>query len=334
MSGSSKLRVIQLQRRTFAGHYSMERVFEQVRSALPADIDAELYVASHFSKGFLPRLRTVFETRRLACDVLHVTGDITYAGILSRTPTVITVHDTEFLDRGSFAKRQLYRWLWLRGPARRSRIVTVPSEATLVDLLEEVKLPPGKVRVIANPVGDEFSFSPPVAHDLPMVLIIGTRPNKNLDRYAEALSGLRCRTVVVGELDGRQRSLLQSAQLDFEARSNLGREAVRDLYRQCDLLLFASTKEGFGLPILEAQATGRPVVTSRIPPMSTVSGGAARLVDPLDALSIRAGVEAVLGSDRLRQELVEAGLENVARYRAGPIAEQYAAAYRDAARSR
>lgn len=334
MSASSKLRVIQLQRRTFAGHYSMERVFDQVRSALPDDIDAELYVASYFSKGLLPRLKTVFETRRLACDVLHVTGDITYAGVLSRAPTVITVHDTEFLERSSFAKRLLYRWLWLRGPARRSRIVTVPSGATREDLLEKVKVPPGKVRVIANPVGEEFSYSPPEDHDLPVVLMVGTRPNKNLDRCAEALSGLRCRTVVVGELDARQRSLLESAGLDFEARANLGREEVRDLYRQCDLLLFASTKEGFGIPILEAQATGRPVVTSRIPPMSTVAGGAARLVDPLDTGSIRGGVEAVLGSDRLRRELVEAGLENVALYRAGPIAEQYAAVYRDAARAR
>ncbi|HET6917436.1 MAG TPA: glycosyltransferase family 1 protein [Acidimicrobiales bacterium] len=334
MSGSSKLRVIQLQRRTFAGHYSMERVFEQVRSALPEDIDAELYVASHFSKGLLPRLRTVFETRRLAGDVLHVTGDITYAGILSRVPTVITVHDTEFLDRSSVAKRHLYRWLWLRLPARRSRILTVPSDATRADLLEEVRLPPDKVRVIANPVGEEFSFWPPAGNGLPVVLIIGTRPNKNLDRCAEALAGLECRTVVVGELDDRQRSLLESAGLDFESRVNLGRYAVRDLYRECDLLLFPSTKEGFGLPILEAQATGRPVVTSSVPPMSTVSGGAAQLVDPHDAGSIREGVEAVLGSDRLRRELVEAGLENVARYRAGPIAEQYAAVYREAARSR
>lgn len=332
MTGDSRLSVIQLQRRTFPGHFSMERVFAQVRSALPDDIDAALVVSSHFSKGLLPRLATVLEARRLSCDVLHVTGDITYAALMSRVPTVITVHDTEFLDRSSPAKRRLYRWLWLRLPARRCRLVTVPSDATRTDFLREARVDPGKVRVIPNPVGEEFTFAPPTENDPPVVLIVGTRPNKNLERCAAALAGVRCRTVVVGELDGAQRSVIESAGLDVDVRVNLTPQDLRDLYRACDLLLFASTKEGFGLPILEAQATGRPVVTSIHPPMSTVSGGGAQLVDPHDVDSIRNGVASVLGSDELRRSLVDAGLENVRRYRSGPIAGEYADAYRDAAR--
>jgi glycosyltransferase involved in cell wall biosynthesis len=97
----------------------------------------------------------------------------------------------------------------------------------------------------------------------------------------------------------------------------------------CDLLVFASTFEGFGLPIVEAQATGRPVVTSNIMSMPEVAGDAACLVDPFNVSSIREGVLKVINDSDYRNALVKAGFENVKRFQPEQIARQYAELYHE-----
>jgi glycosyltransferase involved in cell wall biosynthesis len=101
------------------------------------------------------------------------------------------------------------------------------------------------------------------------------------------------------------------------------------LYAQADMVLFASTYEGFGLPIIEAQATGRPVVTSRVTAMPEVAGEGACLVDPYDVSSIRNGVLRVLDDGSYRDSLVHLGFENVRRFEPSLIASQYARLYEE-----
>jgi glycosyltransferase involved in cell wall biosynthesis len=336
MTGRPRVRVVQLQRRSFVGHYSMERVFAEIRGALPGWLDVELRVTSHYNKGLLPRVRTMLESRRQQGEVTHVTGDINYAAILlRRRTTVLTVHDTEFLDRAGGAKRFLYTWLWLRLPVWRAGLVTVPSEATRQAVLRLVRTNPDHIRVVPNPVADDFTADPgrPVQAP-PVVLLVGTRPNKNIERAAAALRGLGCRIVVVGDLSPSQQAAFIGAGLDFEVRSGLSEAEIRQAYRDSDLLLFPSTKEGFGIPVLEAQATGRPVVTSDRPPLPDVAGGAACLVDPLDVASIRAGVQRVLSDETYRADLVRRGLANVPRFGVRAVAARYAAIYDELARRR
>jgi glycosyltransferase involved in cell wall biosynthesis len=314
----------------------MERVFAQVRGALPCWLDVELRVTANYNRGVLPRVRTMLEARRYQSEVTHVTGDINYAAILlRRRTTLLTVHDTEFLERAAGPKRFLYTWFWLRLPIWRAGLVTVPSEATRQDLLRLVHTDPDHIRVVPNPVGDDFTADPgrqPQAQ--PVVLLVGTRPNKNIERAAAALRGLDCRVVIVGDLDTCQRAAFTQAGLNFAVRSGLSATEIGQAYRDSDLLLFPSTKEGFGIPVLEAQATGRPVVTSNRPPLPVVAGGAACLVDPLDVASIRAGVLRVLADDSYRADLVRRGLDNARRYRVVAVAAQYAAIYDELARRR
>ena len=78
--------------------------------------------------------------------------------------------------------------------------------------------------------------------------------------------------------------------LPFSTGESLSDAEVVRAYQECDLVLFASTYEGFGLPIVEAQAVGRPVITSDILSMPEVAGGAARLVDPFSVPAIRGAV--------------------------------------------
>ncbi len=91
--------------------------------------------------------------------------------------------------------------------------------------------------------------------------------------------------------------------------------------------LFPSTYEGFGLPVIEGQKAGRPVITSNISPLQEVAGGGACLVDPLDIQSIRSGILQVINNGEYRLEIVQKGFENVKQYIPEKIAGEYIKVY-------
>ena len=100
-------------------------------------------------------------------------------------------------------------------------------------------------------------------------------------------------------------------------------------YVSSDILLFCSTYEGFGLPILEAQSVGRVVITSRIEPMAQITGDGGYLVDPLNYLSIREGILNVINNSSLRNNLINNGFENIKKYSASDITRRYLRLYKD-----
>lgn len=328
-TGAPRARVVLLGRKPLPGQFSIERVIEGLTSRLPDRFDVNVVASSYPSKGWRRRLAGMWDARRHQGDVTHVTGDVHYVSLLlDRRRTVLTVHDTELDGRLRALKRLIYRWLWLRLPVWHAAIVTVPTEATRDDLLRIVRVNPSKVRVIPNFVGTEFRPDPrPFAADRPTILMIGTAPNKNVERAVAALADLPCRVVVVGRLEDAQRRALAVAGVDYVNVVDLDDAAVVRCYRDCDVLLFVSTKEGFGIPILEAQATGRPVVTSDRPPLTDVAGSGACFVDCDDVTSIRAGLHRVLHEADYRDALIAAGFRNVERFRVDRVATEFAAVY-------
>jgi glycosyltransferase involved in cell wall biosynthesis len=111
----------------------------------------------------------------------------------------------------------------------------------------------------------------------------------------------------------------------------LGRLTDEELvaaYRRSDMVVFASLYEGFGLPILEAQAMGRPVITSNFGAMREAAGDGALLVDPYSVEEIRAAILRIKNEPGLREDLVRKGRENAERFRADAIALEYAQIYR------
>ena len=99
-------------------------------------------------------------------------------------------------------------------------------------------------------------------------------------------------------------------------------------YADCDLVSFVSVGEGFGVPILEAQASGRPLITSDLSPMREVAGEGACLVDPSDVAAIRAGIRKIIDDADYRRQLVARGLKNAARYSPATVGGRYLELYR------
>ena len=124
------------------------------------------------------------------------------------------------------------------------------------------------------------------------------------------------------------RNILKSVNFKFSIFSNLSLKNVYRQYKLCDILLFSSLYEGFGLPIIEAQAVGRPVVTTNYGSMKEISNGSACLVNPKDPSSIYAGIEKIIKNKKYRDYLVAKGFKNVERYKAEKIGRDYVNLYK------
>lgn len=264
--------------------------------------------------------------RKVKGGILHITGDVHYGALLAPfTKTVITVHDCVVLQRGRGLKKFILWLLWYRLPLSFATAVTVISEQTRRELLSVVRIPERKVHLIPNFVSPDYRHTAKQFDaDLPRILHVGTRSNKNLPRVIEALRGMHVLLVIVGVLDDAQRRLLHTHVIRYENHPTPDDQALLHLYRTADLISFPSTYEGFGMPIIEAQAVGRAVLTSDMEPMRSVAGqDGALLVDPLSITAIRSGFVALMQDAGLRDHLVASGLRNAAQYTLDAVALRY-----------
>lgn len=331
MTLSNEMQVTFFQRRPQGANFSIERLFVDVRAALPEEVDAEVAVSHFPSKGFWPRVYNIIEAAFRQGDVNHITGDVHFLALLLRKKrTLLTIHDLVSVHRLNGLRRSVFLFFWYWLPIKRSSLVTVISEATKEDLLRYIKVDPKKVRVVLDCLSSFFHPAPKEFNTTkPVILQVGAGQNKNVERVAEALRGIPCNLRIIGMLTATQETVLQEYGVEYSFVANISDEQVVEEYRCCNMLVFVSTFEGFGLPIIEAQATGRPVVTSNILSMPEVAGEAACLVDPFDVASIRGGILKIINDSLYRDELVMHGFENVKRFRPEIIAAQYADIYKE-----
>ena len=323
---------VTLANRRIGFYWSIEELFSCIASAFPQWVKSTAVTAPR--AGANPRTiaaNLLWAASLKDCDVIHQTGDIHFAVLgIWRCPVVLTIHDLRLIEEARGLRRLVFWWWWFYLPCLRANRVTVISEFTKSRLLALCRVDPRKVRVIPNCVSAEFEAAPrpwPVAK--PRILLVGTTDNKNITRVAEACSGLDVRLCILGKPTETQQRQLAEQGVEHEIHHGLSRHEVVALYQSCDLVCFVSTYEGFGMPILEAQAVGRPVLTSDISPMREVAGEGALLADPFDVTSIRDGLRRILNEENLRRTLIGNGFENVKKFSAEAVAMQYAETYLD-----
>ncbi len=253
--------------------------------------------------------------------------------------TIVTIHDCIHLMFPQYLPSRL-SYAYARGAMwaatqRSSRILTV-SETSKRDILRFFNVPPDKITVIHNAIDERF-WHPPAEEqvvrgrqryqlDGPFVLYAGNvKPHKNLERLIEAFYRVRksgfdeLKLVIIGDEISKHQALRRTVHrlmlhkhvrfLGFQPD-----ETLAVLYRLAAVFVFPSLYEGFGLPPLEAMASGTPVVTSNVSSLPEVVGDAAILVDPYDAGSIADGIAKVLSDDDLRRDLKARGLERARQF--------------------
>ncbi|MEO6546447.1 MAG: glycosyltransferase family 1 protein [Ferruginibacter sp.] len=260
-------------------------------------------------------------------QINHVIGDFNYATFLMpKSRTILTIHDLYrlYVHQASRSKVFIFKWFWLKIPLSKCSVVTTISQCTKNEIIKYSGCRDDKIRVIYNCISPDFAPIPKSFNkEKPVLLQIGTRINKNVERLVRAIEGISCKLFIVGKPSRVTMELLEHNKVDYSWESQLSRKQIIEQYANCDMLVFVSTFEGFGMPIVEANAIERAVVTSNISAMPEIAGGAACLVDPFDVASIRQGILRVIEDDTYRQKLIDEGKKNRQRFEARNIAEQY-----------
>lgn len=315
--------------------FSIEKVFKTIKENLsdqficvdwsaPSKYDMPLAVI----KNYLFFLRKyLFDSNR--DDIYHITGVLHYLfWILPKSRTILTIHDCIKIHQHEGFKKRMVILLWYKLPLSYFNFITVVSNQTKKEIVELTNCNPHKIQVICNPVDSNLVFSPKIFNcNEPVILHIGTHENKNLKRLISAVENINCTLVIVGRIDNLTKTLLEDSRVKYEQYHNCTDNDIRKLYLKSDIISFVTTYEGFGMPIIEAQAVGRVVLTSDIEPHKEVGGSGALYVDPFNIMSIRKGVSQITENESLRNSLIENGVSNVKRFNSKLITSQYKKVY-------
>ena len=330
------MRITYLFRSPGTGH-SIEELFKAVQPEVDrlADIQTRIVRLPHISHGLYQVWQNLWSLRGLSADVFHITGDVHYAALaLPASRTVLTIHDCSLLKKNRhYPIRYALFWLfWYYLPIRWAKRVTVVSITTQQELTHYLGRIAHKAVVIPNGYDPAFVFQPNAFRKAqPILLQVGTAPNKNLPRLLTAIDGMPCTLVIVGPLTDAIIQKLAQHRIEYQSYQNISRTKIIQLYADCDIVTFVSTYEGFGMPVLEANAVGRAVITSDIAPLSELANGAAYLVDPTDVAAIRRGILELIQDDTYRQTLIDRGKQNAQRYTIARTAAHYATLYTEMA---
>ncbi len=258
--------------------------------------------------------------RRLGAGVAHFQHALPLS---CPCPAVVTVHDLSFERDPSvmgFRHRAIFRVAVPYAVRRAARVLTV-SERTKRDLIELYGLAPGRIAVI--PHGVDPVFSPGASRDGSYLLFVGAvQRRKNPLAAADAAAELGMRLVVAGP--NRDPALVHALERrGADVRGYVPKDELVELYRGAAALVMPTRYEGFGLPVVEAMASGTPVVAAPDPAVREVADDAAVFVEPGELAD---GVRQALAE---RETLVAAGLRRAAAFTWDETARRTLAVYRE-----
>jgi len=283
----------------------------------------------------LPRL-----ARKYRVDLLHSPANM--APLFFKGKSIVHIHDLCFVVNPqwySFSFHTLYNFVIPRLVKRATRIIT-NSNNSRNDIFQYCGVSAGRVSLIYWAVDEMFlknTLAEPV-EDEDYILYVGSlEPRKNIRSLVEAYEKLRehrseitTKLVLIGgesPLFGVVRLNAKKYKDDVLFKGFVNDKELVDYYKKARLVVYPSLYEGFGLPPLEAMASGTPVVTSNTSSIPEVVGDAALMVNPYDTDQLAKTMESVLVDDDLRRRLVEKGFAQVQKYNWYRVARNVLAVY-------
>ena len=321
--------------------------FQPVTARLPA----------RFRPARLLWEQTVLPAQALArrIDVMFSAGFT--APLLTSARKVTVIHDLQHKKQpGNFGALERRAWdLMVWSGVRHSRWLITPSEATKRDVVKTYGVAASKVRAIhhgvepdflglgGNPFYEEsFLAQAGIPRQRYLLAVSTIHPHKNWERLLDAYQQLAeqgyIEHLVVAGLPGKSWNAVQRhlERTGLDDRVHLlgwqPRRVLLALFKFAEALVFPSTFEGFGIPVLEAMAAGLPVACSDIPPLREIADGAAVFFDPTSSEAIREGMKTVLGDLGVREQIVARGLAKAKHCTWQRTAEQTLAVLLDAGR--
>lgn len=338
-----------LKRRTGIEEYSYQ-VISALRGSL-GDVDVVLYIRSDQSVSFdLPkrwRVKKLHAPRfwtqiRLSIEMLLHPPDVLFVPahtvpLIHPARTIVTVHGLEYevFPKSYSLWERLYMRFSIRFSTHVAKRVIAVSENTRNDLMRLYGVSKQKISVIYEGVADNIEFQIPNTasnssetklNPTNYLLFIGRlEERKNIIRIIDAFDilketrGIPHELVLVGKPGygyEKVRCAMSDAKYGSEIREAgyVTEEEKWELLRNADIFLFPTLYEGFGLPVLEAQAVGVPVVTSETSSLPEIGGDGALYADPLSASDIAEKTWKLLSSKGLRNDIMEKGYGNVRRF--------------------
>ncbi len=313
--------------------------FRVKRQEIDLDLPPAWRVRALFAPRFFTHGRLSIEMLLRRPDALLIPAHTVPA--IHPKRTVVVIHGLEYeFSRESYSFwERIYMRHVIRFSVRAAERIVAVSENTKRDLVRLYRVPEGRISIVyeGKPVSDEISNreykkgesgTRGQLSDIekPYLLFVGRiEERKNVRRIVEAFGILKFRhdiphrLVLVGKpgygYERVREAIDRSAYVrDIVETGYVSDEEKSGLLRGADIFVFPSLYEGFGLPVVEAQAADIPVVTSDTSSIPEIAGDGAVFVDPTDPDSIADGIWRILSDAAFRDDIMEKGLKNAERF--------------------
>lgn len=313
--------------------FSIGNVFNPIEKKMKKKCECDSITFTNSNYKIMSLIQNIIMIRKYMNKhpntIIHITGAENYLlPFLRKYKTIVTVHDLGFYTRNKKTLKLYLKFpLWIASLKLANKVVFI-SEKSKLEAEQLIKFKKNQVNIIMNPVNEIFKPLPnkKFNYNKPIILQIGTYENKNLKRVIEAIKNIDCHFRIIGKLDKEYKDLLEKNNIEFSQVQDISNEQVVREYQNCDIVCFASIYEGFGMPIIEGQATGKVVVTSNISPTKEIANNSCPLVNPLDVQSINEGIIDAINNNEKYKIL---GMENIKRFTLDAKVDEYFNLYKE-----